>query len=51
MWETWIQSQGWEDTLEEGITTHSNILAWTIPVDRGVWLAAVHGVTELDMTE
>ena len=29
--ETWVQSLGWEDPLEEGIATHSNILAWRIP--------------------
>ena len=28
--ETWVQSLGQEDTLEEGMTTHSSILAWTI---------------------
>ena len=31
MWETWVQSLGWEDPLEKGIATHSNILAWRIP--------------------
>ena len=31
MWETWVQSLGWEDALEEGRATHSSILAWTIP--------------------
>ena len=31
MWETWIQSLGWEDPLEKTTTTHSNILAWRIP--------------------
>ena len=31
MWETWIQSLDWEDTLEKGKATHSNILAWRIP--------------------
>ena len=31
MWETWIQSLGWEDTLEEGMATHSCFLAWRIP--------------------
>ena len=51
MWETWIQSLGWEDPLEEGMENHSSVLAWRIPVDRGAWLATVHGVTELDMTE
>ena len=33
------------------MATHSNILAWRIPMDRGAWQAAVHGVTELDMTK
>ena len=27
MWETWVQSLGWEDPLEEGMATHSGILA------------------------
>ena len=31
MWETWIQSLGWEDPLEKGKVTHSSILAWRIP--------------------
>ena len=31
MWETWVQSLGWEDSLEKGKATHSNILAWRIP--------------------
>ena len=31
MGETWVQSLGWEDTLEEGMATHSSILAWRIP--------------------
>ena len=31
MWETWVRSLGWEDPLEEGIATHSSILAWRIP--------------------
>ena len=29
--ETWVQSLGWEDPLEKGKATHSNILAWRIP--------------------
>ena len=44
MQETWFQSLGWEDPLEQGKATHSNILAWRIPMDRGAWWAAVHGV-------
>ena len=35
MWETCVQSLGWEDALEEGMATHSSILAWRIPMDRG----------------
>ena len=31
MWETWDRSLGWEDPLEEGMATHSGILAWEIP--------------------
>ena len=31
MWETWVQSLGWEDSLEKGMATHSGILAWRIP--------------------
>ena len=46
MWEIWVQSLGWEDSLEEGMTTHPSILAWRIPMDRGAWRATVHGVTE-----
>ena len=31
MWETWVRSLGWEDTLEKGTATHPSILAWRIP--------------------
>ena len=31
MQETWVQSLGLEDPLEEGMATHSSILAWKIP--------------------
>ena len=31
IWETWVQSLGWEDLLEKEMATHSNILAWRIP--------------------
>ena len=37
---------GLDDPLEEGMATHSSILAWRIPMDRGAWWAAVHGVTK-----
>ena len=44
MRETWVRSLGRGDPLEEGMTTHSSILSWRIPVDRGAWQATVHGV-------
>ena len=31
MWETWVQSLGWEDPLEKETATHSSVLAWRIP--------------------
>ena len=31
MGETWVRPLGWEDPLEEGMATHSSILAWEIP--------------------
>ena len=46
MWETWFQSLDWEDPLEKGMATHFSIITWRIPMDRGAWWAAVHGVTE-----
>ena len=33
MLETWVQSLGWEDPLEEGVATPSNLLAWRTPTD------------------
>ena len=44
--ETWVQSLGWEDPLEEGMTTHSSILAWRIAMDREAWWATVHEVSQ-----
>ena len=46
MLETWVPYLHWEDPLEEGMATHSNILAWRIPVNRGTWWATVYGFTE-----
>ena len=46
MQETWVRSLGWEDPLEEGMATHSSILAWRIPMDRGAWQSTVHGVAK-----
>jgi len=50
MQETQVLSLDWEDPLEEEMATHSNILAWRIPMDRA-WQAPVHRVTKLDATE
>ena len=46
MQETWVQSLGGEDPMEEGMVTHASILAWRIPMDRGAWRATVHGVAK-----
>ena len=44
MRESWVRSLGWEDSLDEGMVTHSRILAWRIPMDKGAWQAKVHEV-------
>ena len=44
VWKTWVQPLVWEDPLVEGMTTHSSILAWRIPMDRGTWWATDPGV-------
>ena len=51
MWETCVRSLGWEDPLEKGKATHSSILAWRIPMDRGAWLYSLWGHKESDTTE
>ena len=51
MQEMQVQFLGLEDPLEKEMATHSSILSWKIPMDRGAWWATVHGVTkELDAT-
>ena len=35
MWETWVQSLGWEDPLENEKATHSSILTWRTPQSIG----------------
>ena len=42
--ETRVQSLGQEQPLEEGMATHSSILTWRIPMDRGALRATVHKV-------
>ena len=52
MLDTWVQSLGWEDPLEEGTATHSSTLAWRIPMNRGAWQATCHGIAKSQiMTE
>ena len=46
MWETWVQSLGWEDPLEKGKAIHSSIRAWKIP-----WTVQSMGCKESDTTE
>ena len=45
IWETWVQSLGWEDLLEKGTATHSSILAWSL-AEYSPW-----GHKESDTTE
>ena len=49
--ETPVLFLGWEDPLEKRMATHSSILAWRIPMDRGAWRATPWGHKESDMTE
>ena len=44
MWETWVQSLGWEDPLEEGMAT-LQYSCLENPMDREAWQATVHGDT------
>ena len=46
MQETPVQFLGWKDALEEDMVTHSSILAWRIPMDRGAGRATVYGVAK-----
>ena len=51
MQETWVQSLGWENPLED---LHGNPLQYSCPenpMDRGAWWATVHGVTKSEMTK
>ena len=44
--ETWVQSPGWEEPLEEDMATHSSILAGKIPIDKEAWQTTVQGVSK-----
>ena len=46
MQQTRVQSLGRDDPLEKGLATHSSILAWRIPMDRGAWWATVQRVAK-----
>ena len=46
MWEIWVRSRSWADPQEEGMATHSSILAWRIPMERGSWRATVHSIAK-----
>ena len=48
--ETWVQSLGWEDSLEKGKATHSSILAWRIPWTEEPGRLQSMGLQELDPT-
>ena len=51
MWETWVQSLGWEELLEKGVATHSSILAWRIPWTEEPGKLHPWGHKESDKTE
>ena len=44
--ETWVWSLGCKDPLEKGMVTHSSILVWRIPMDRGARWAIIHRVAK-----
>ena len=46
MWETWVQSQGWEDSVEKEMATHSSTLALKPHEQRSLVPATVHGVAK-----
>ena len=50
VWETWVQSLGWEDPLEKGMATHSSILAWEIHGQMSLLGYSPWGHKELDTT-
>ena len=53
MWDTWVQSLGWEGPLEKGKATHSSILAWRIPwtgEPGGLWSIGLQRVGTTEAT-
>ena len=46
MQNTCVLSLDWEDTVKERMVTHSSILAWRIPKDKGAWQVTVLGVAQ-----
>ena len=51
MKETWVQSLGWEDPLEKGMTTHAGVLAWKSHGERSLVGYSPWGHKQSDMTE
>ena len=46
-YEIQVQSLGQEDSLEEGMATHSSIHAWRNPMDSGAWQATARGIARV----
>ena len=51
MWDTWVQSLGWEDPLENEMATHCSILAWKIQWTEEPESYISQGLKELDTAE
>ena len=51
MWETWVQSLGWEDPLEKEMPIHSSTIAWKIPWTEDLVGYSPWGRKELGTTE
>ena len=52
MWETGVQPMDQEDPLEEGMATHSSILAWRIPwTEESGWLQSLRSKSRLQLSD